>query len=426
MPAAGGASPAPAGGEGKQAPFGNSGATQPTPNAGMEAAALQRVGVLVKQVQDIMQLVGAGSEPARTCSRFSTFWSRWLPAGNVSNASERNMLEQSLMRNTQNGAMQQQLKQQSQKPPGSPVSPRRRTPDGSRRMTTGCNIFKDKTTMPGSARDEFDDVTRRDRQRVQPKGRRHGHPFGPPRANERRQRAAPAPRPRLLRRTTMPNIFENSTKTLPKSDEQIVRVDMEQIDIGGRKSHLPAQDKSSVLPISHTPNKGGNVMAKVEIDEAEFVRLHGLNNFAHKMLQDPKLASCWRRPRRLVDPNVKTPRLDAAAQSAGAGQESCRTSSPRCEADRGRQVRGRAQPDAQRAQSQRDDGISALRRQGWTDEGIKGVETLMERRASSIRSMPPPSSRRTTRRRTPRCRARPAAGISWRASPTTPMPTSRN
>ena len=52
------------------------------------------------------------------------------------------------------------------------------------------------------------------------------------------------------------NLFENSTKTLPKSDDQIVRVDMEQIDIGGRKSHLPSQDKSSVLPISHVPNKG--------------------------------------------------------------------------------------------------------------------------------------------------------------------------
>ncbi len=54
----------------------------------------------------------------------------------------------------------------------------------------------------------------------------------------------------------MPNIFENSTKTLPKSDEQIVRVDMEQLDIGGRKSHLPAQNKSGVLPISHVPSKG--------------------------------------------------------------------------------------------------------------------------------------------------------------------------
>lgn len=27
-------------------------------------------------------------------------------------------------------------------------------------MTTGCNIFKDKTSMPESARDELDDVTR--------------------------------------------------------------------------------------------------------------------------------------------------------------------------------------------------------------------------------------------------------------------------
>ena len=54
----------------------------------------------------------------------------------------------------------------------------------------------------------------------------------------------------------MPNIFENSTKTLPKSDEQIVRIDMDKSDIGGRKSHLPAQDKSSVLPISHVASKG--------------------------------------------------------------------------------------------------------------------------------------------------------------------------
>ena len=51
------------------------------------------------------------------------------------------------------------------------------------------------------------------------------------------------------------DIFKNSTKTLPKSDDQIVRVNMEQIDIGGRKSHLPAQDKNDVT-ISHVPNGG--------------------------------------------------------------------------------------------------------------------------------------------------------------------------
>lgn len=54
------------------------------------------------------------------------------------------------------------------------------------------------------------------------------------------------------------DIFKNSTKTLPKSDDQIIRVDMEQIDIGGRKSHLPSQSKASDLTLSHVPNSGGS------------------------------------------------------------------------------------------------------------------------------------------------------------------------
>jgi hypothetical protein len=52
------------------------------------------------------------------------------------------------------------------------------------------------------------------------------------------------------------NIFQDPTRSIPKSDEQIVRVDMEQLDIGGRKSHLPGQDKSSDMSISHVPNAG--------------------------------------------------------------------------------------------------------------------------------------------------------------------------
>ena len=52
----------------------------------------------------------------------------------------------------------------------------------------------------------------------------------------------------------MVNLFQNPTKSIPTSDEQIVRVDMEQIDIGGRKSHLPAQQKSPSMTLSHVPN----------------------------------------------------------------------------------------------------------------------------------------------------------------------------
>lgn len=50
------------------------------------------------------------------------------------------------------------------------------------------------------------------------------------------------------------NIFQNNAKSIPESDEQIIRVDLTQSDIGGRKSHLPAQEKSGALGLSHVPN----------------------------------------------------------------------------------------------------------------------------------------------------------------------------
>jgi hypothetical protein len=50
------------------------------------------------------------------------------------------------------------------------------------------------------------------------------------------------------------NIFQNPAKSIPKSDAQIVRVDMEQQDIGGRKSHLPSAGRSEHMSITHVPN----------------------------------------------------------------------------------------------------------------------------------------------------------------------------
>ena len=58
------------------------------------------------------------------------------------------------------------------------------------------------------------------------------------------------------------DIFSNPTKSIPTSDEQIVRVGMEQDDIQGRKSHLPAQMKSGALTISHVPNAGSTPGSK--------------------------------------------------------------------------------------------------------------------------------------------------------------------
>lgn len=47
------------------------------------------------------------------------------------------------------------------------------------------------------------------------------------------------------------DLFKNSTKSIPESDAQIVRVPLDQLDIGGRKAHIPSQDKSSDLGITH-------------------------------------------------------------------------------------------------------------------------------------------------------------------------------
>lgn len=55
----------------------------------------------------------------------------------------------------------------------------------------------------------------------------------------------------------MSDLFKNPTMSVPKNDPMIVRVDMEQQDIGGRKSHLPNQDKSESMSIKHTPNANG-------------------------------------------------------------------------------------------------------------------------------------------------------------------------
>lgn len=52
------------------------------------------------------------------------------------------------------------------------------------------------------------------------------------------------------------NVFYNPTMKVPKDDKQIVRVNMEQDDLIGRKDHLPNQYKSEVLSIQHVPSKG--------------------------------------------------------------------------------------------------------------------------------------------------------------------------
>ena len=54
----------------------------------------------------------------------------------------------------------------------------------------------------------------------------------------------------------MVNIFQDPTKSVPKSSTNIVRVSMTQDEISGRKDHMPAADESPAS-VEHIPNRGG-------------------------------------------------------------------------------------------------------------------------------------------------------------------------
>jgi hypothetical protein len=77
---------------------------------------MQRVGVLVKQMTEILPQVGATSDLGQALMKSITALAKHVPPGSTSNAAEKNSIEKMAIQNQQNGAMQQQLKQ----PPGQP------------------------------------------------------------------------------------------------------------------------------------------------------------------------------------------------------------------------------------------------------------------------------------------------------------------
>lgn len=54
----------------------------------------------------------------------------------------------------------------------------------------------------------------------------------------------------------MVNIFQDPTKSVPKTSANIVRVSMTESEIAGRKDHMPKAD-TSYANVEHVPNRGG-------------------------------------------------------------------------------------------------------------------------------------------------------------------------
>jgi len=93
--------------------MGVSPATGPTPNKGFEAAGLQRLGMIINQLADVMKMLGATSEAGQAVNKAIGQLAKHVPAGSVTPAAEKNMAEQTMMRATQNNQQMQALAQQA-------------------------------------------------------------------------------------------------------------------------------------------------------------------------------------------------------------------------------------------------------------------------------------------------------------------------
>jgi hypothetical protein len=103
--------------------MGVSPATGPTPNKGYEAAALQRIGLVIKQLTEILPLAGATSDLGKTILKSLDSLAKHVPSGSNTQASERNAIDQMAMKNAQSQQTNQALKQQSQPGGGQPPQP---------------------------------------------------------------------------------------------------------------------------------------------------------------------------------------------------------------------------------------------------------------------------------------------------------------
>lgn len=113
---------APAPGQAATPPFGQTGATSPTPNLGYEAAGLQKLGAIVKQLEDLIPLFGATTEAGMAVMDTLKKLVKFVPPGSVTPAAEKNMLEQAMMKNIQNNQQVQAIRG-AQMPPGAMAPP---------------------------------------------------------------------------------------------------------------------------------------------------------------------------------------------------------------------------------------------------------------------------------------------------------------
>lgn len=120
-------------------------------------------------------------------------------------------------------------------------------------------------------------------------------------------------------------------------------------------------------------------MAKVEIDEEEVRANQALRATVGAILSNPKAKLLVQQAQKLVNPNAVTPELDQQRVVAEPVDE-IRKEIATLRKEREDEKAEREQREKLAALNGNiETGIAALKREGWTEEGIKGVRDLMDK-----------------------------------------------
>jgi len=95
------------------------------PNKGLEAAGMAQLGLIVRQLEKIVPLLGAGTEAGRDVLKALTSLAKHVPPGAVSPGAEQTSLQNLMMKMKQQAPQLAAMKQGMQKPGGEapPVPP---------------------------------------------------------------------------------------------------------------------------------------------------------------------------------------------------------------------------------------------------------------------------------------------------------------
>ncbi len=107
--------PAAPGGQPQQPPFGQTPATGATPNKGYEAAGLQELAVLVKQMEGMLPKLGASSDAGKVVLECLNKLVKFAPSGSATPAAQKNSIEAQQRNMAQNNQQAQMLAQMRQK-----------------------------------------------------------------------------------------------------------------------------------------------------------------------------------------------------------------------------------------------------------------------------------------------------------------------